>query len=110
MDEIFLIFLIKSGSSGKSASYSGGNTMTSQAIKVERKREGSLWTEARAVVGKDMADHLTTVPGCGFWLLILITPLPPSLAVSNGVKRQVRVICLFLKLFTTGKTRCLPCF
>ncbi|MCB0000513.1 MAG: ABC transporter permease, partial [Anaerolineales bacterium] len=84
--------------------------MTSQAIKVERKREGSPWTGLWAVVGKDMADHLTSARMRILELLILLTAVATVFgAVSNLQKSAGQEQFVFLKLFTTGQDP-LPAF
>ena len=109
--QIFLIFLIRNQVHQENLRpIPRKTTMTSQAIKVERKREGSPWTGLWAVVGKDMADHLTSARMRILELLILITAVATVFgAVSNLQKSAGQEQFVFLKLFTTGQDP-LPAF
>ena len=109
--QIFLIFLIRNQVHQENLRpIPRKTTMTSQAIKVERKREGSPWTGLWAVVGKDMADHLTSARMRILELLILLTAVATVFgAVSNLQKSAGQEQFVFLKLFTTGQDP-LPAF
>lgn len=84
--------------------------MSTQSLKIERKREGSPWTGLWAVVAKDMADHLTSSRMRILELLILITAAGTVFgAVNNLHQNAAQEQFVFLKLFTTGQDP-LPAF
>jgi ABC-2 type transport system permease protein len=84
--------------------------MSSQTLKLKRRREGSPWTGLWAVVTKDMADHLTSARMRILELLILVTAAGTVFgAVNNLHQNTSQEQFVFLKLFTTGQDP-LPAF
>ena len=76
---------------------------TPQAVVERPTREGSPWTGLWAVVGKDMADHLTSVRMLILMLLIVLT----AVGTVWGALQEIRSAApndpfLFLRLFTTA--------
>ncbi len=72
-----------------------------QAIRI---REGSPWTGLWAVVGKEMADHLTSARMHILELIILLTAAGTVFAASENLRTTVgQDRFLFLRLFTTGR-------
>ena len=82
----------------------GQKTDQTPQVVVERPtREGSPWTGLWAVVGKDMADHLTSVRMLILMLLIVLT----AVGTVWGALQEIRSAApddpfLFLRLFTTA--------
>ena len=67
-------------------------------------REGSPWTGVWAVVGKEMADLLTSTRMLILELLILLTAFGTVYAAAKNLRDQTgEARFLFLKLFTTGQ-------
>ncbi|HRV90990.1 MAG TPA: ABC transporter permease, partial [Anaerolineae bacterium] len=67
-------------------------------------REGSPWTGVWAVVGKEMADLLTSTRMLILELLILLTAFGTVYAAAQNLRDQTgEARFLFLKLFTTGQ-------
>lgn len=67
-------------------------------------REGSPWTGVGAVVGKEMADLLTSTRMLILELLILLTAFGTVYAAAQNLRDQTgEARFLFLKLFTTGQ-------
>lgn len=67
-------------------------------------REGSPWTGVWAVVGKEMADLLTSTRMLILELLILLTAFGTVYAAAQNLRDQTgESRFLFLKLFTTGQ-------
>ncbi len=76
----------------------------------ERKREGSPWTGLWAVVGKEMADHLTSARMQILEVLIVLTAGGTVYAAIQNLKTTIgQDRFIFLKLFTTSKDP-LPAF
>ena len=76
----------------------------------QRKREGSPWTGLWAVVGKEMADHLTSARMQILEVLIILTAGGTVYAAIQNLKTTVgQDRFIFLKLFTTAKDP-LPAF
>ncbi len=76
----------------------------------ERKREGSPWTGLWAVVGKEMADHLTSARMQILEALIVLTAGGTVYAAIQNLKTTIgQDRFIFLKLFTTAKDP-LPAF
>lgn len=72
-----------------------------QAIRI---REGSPWTGLWAVVGKEMADHLTSARMHILELIILLTAAGTVFAASENLRTTIgQDRFLFLRLFTTGR-------
>ncbi|RMF46694.1 MAG: ABC transporter permease [Anaerolineae bacterium] len=75
-----------------------------------RAREGSPWTGLWAVVGKEMADHMTSTRMLILELLIALTGGGTVYAAIQNLKTSVgQDRFIFLKLFTTAKDP-LPAF
>jgi len=84
--------------------------MSSQALKLDKKREGSPWTGVWAVVAKDMADHLTSARMRILEILILITAVVTVFGAVTTLRQDTaQKDFVFLKLFTTGQDP-LPAF
>ncbi len=78
--------------------------------KETKTREGSPWTGVWAVVGKDMADHLTSARMRILELLILLTAgATVYMALQNIRQNTADDRFVFLKLFTTSQDP-LPAF
>ncbi len=78
--------------------------------RVKRAREGSPWTGLWAVVGKEMADQLTSVRMRILEVLILLTAFGTVYAALQELRATVgRDPFVFLKLFTTPRDP-LPAF
>jgi len=77
--------------------------MSAQAEPIRVKREGSPFTGLWAVVGKDMADHLTSARMRILDALILITALGTVYVATENLRQAADDRFLFLKLFTTGQ-------
>ena len=78
--------------------------------KESKQREGSPWTGVWAVVGKDMADHLTSARMRILELLILLTAgATVYTALQNIRQNTADDRFVFLKLFTTAQEP-LPAF
>ncbi len=78
--------------------------------KATKQREGSPWTGVWAVVGKDMADHLTSARMRILELLILLTAgATVYMALQNIRQNTADDQFVFLKLFTTSQPP-LPAF
>ncbi len=76
----------------------------------QRKREGSPWTGLWAVVGKEMADHLTSARMQILEALIILTAGGTVYAAIQNLKTTIgQDRFIFLKLFTTAKDP-LPAF
>ncbi|HEB64041.1 MAG TPA: ABC transporter permease [Chloroflexi bacterium] len=76
----------------------------------QRKREGSPWTGLWAVVGKEMADHLTSARMQILEVLIILTAGGTVYAAIQNLKTTIgQDRFIFLKLFTTAKDP-LPAF
>jgi ABC-2 type transport system permease protein len=76
----------------------------------KRSRQGSPWTGLWAVVGKEMADHLTSARMQILEGLILLTAFGTVYAAIQNLRETVgQDPFLFLKLFTTGRDP-LPAF
>ncbi len=76
----------------------------------ERKREGSPWTGLWAVVGKEMADHLSSARMRILEALIILTAGGTVYAAIQNLKTTIgQDRFIFLKLFTTSKDP-LPAF
>jgi ABC-2 type transport system permease protein len=86
-------------------------TVQTQAVpRPHRAREGSPWTGLWAVVGKEMADHLTSARMRILEILIVLTAGGTVYAAIQNIKSNVgQDRFLFLKLFTTGQDP-LPAF
>jgi ABC-2 type transport system permease protein len=70
----------------------------------KRVREGSPWTGLWAVVGKEMADHLTSARMQILEGLILLTAFGTVYVAIQSLRETVgQDPFLFLKLFTTGR-------
>ncbi|MBW7884687.1 MAG: ABC transporter permease [Caldilineaceae bacterium] len=81
-----------------------------QAATGTRSREGSPWTGLWAVVGKEMADHLTNVRMRILEILILLTAIGTVYTALQSLKSTVsQDPFVFLRLFTTGRDP-LPAF
>ncbi|RME51055.1 MAG: ABC transporter permease, partial [Caldilineae bacterium] len=75
-----------------------------------RRREGSPWTGLWAVVGKEMADHLTSVRMRILEVLIVLTAAGTVYGALQTLRTTVsQDRFLFLRLFTTGRDP-LPAF
>ncbi|MFQ5611593.1 MAG: ABC transporter permease [Anaerolineae bacterium] len=73
-------------------------------------REGSPWTGLWAVIGKEMADHLTSVRMLILELLTVLTAVGTVYAATQNLRDTVgQDPFLFLKLFTTAREP-LPAF
>lgn len=84
--------------------------MSTEALKLERKREGSPWTGLWAVVAKDMGDHLTSARMRILELSILITAAVTVYSSVNSLRQNAgQEQFVFLKLFTTAQDP-LPAF
>jgi len=81
---------------------------TAQAAE-RRGREGSPWTGLWAVVGKEMADYLTSARMLIMELLIVLTAAGTVWAASDNLRNATDDNYLFLKLFTTAREP-LPAF
>lgn len=69
-----------------------------------RGRKGSPWTGLWAVVGKEMADHLSSVRMQILEVLILLTAVGVVYAVMQNVRQTVsQDPFIFLRLFTTAR-------
>lgn len=69
-----------------------------------RGRRGSPWTGLWAVVGKEMADHLSSVRMQILEVLILLTAVGAVYAVMQNVRQTVsQDPFIFLRLFTTAR-------
>lgn len=69
-----------------------------------RGRKGSPWTGLWAVVGKEMADHLSSVRMQILEMLILLTAVGAVYAVMQNVRQTVsQDPFIFLRLFTTAR-------
>ncbi len=68
-----------------------------------KSREGSPWTGLWAVVGKEMADHLTSARMRILELLIAATAVGTVLAAAQNLRASSSTRFLFLRLFTTSK-------
>jgi len=69
-----------------------------------RGRKGSPWTGLWAVVGKEMADHLSSVRMQILEVLILLTAVGAVYAVMQNVRQTVsQDPFIFLRLFTTAR-------
>ncbi|HHY58079.1 MAG TPA: ABC transporter permease [Chloroflexi bacterium] len=81
--------------------------LPSQSAPVEtstRGRRGSPWTGLWAVVGKEMADHLSSVRMQILEVLILLTAVGAVYAVMQNVRQTVsQDPFIFLRLFTTAR-------
>lgn len=67
-------------------------------------RRGSPWTGLWAVVGKEMADHLSSVRMQILEVLILLTAVGAVYAVMQSVRQSVsQDPFIFLRLFTTAR-------
>lgn len=78
--------------------------------KVDHVREGSPWTGLWAVVGKEMADSLTSVRMLILELLIVLTAAGTVYGATESLRDSVgQDPFVFLKLFTTGREP-LPAF
>src|SRR5687768_13297601 len=78
--------------------------------KLEQVREGSPWTGLWAVVGKEMADSLTSVRMLILEFLTVLTAAGTVYAATQSLRDTVgQDPFLFLKLFTTGREP-LPAF
>lgn len=76
----------------------------------EQGREGSPWTGLWAVVGKEMADHLTSARMRILELLIVLTALGTVYAALQNIRDTVgQDPFLYLRLFTTAREP-LPAF
>lgn len=76
----------------------------------ERVREGSPWTGLWAVVGKEMADHLTSVRMRILEILVVLTAAGTVYAALQNLRETIgQDRFLFLKLFTTAREP-LPAF
>jgi ABC-2 type transport system permease protein len=86
------------------------SVQTNVVPRTHRIREGSPWTGLWAVVGKEMADHLTSARMRILELLIVLTAGGTVYAAIQNIKSNVgQDRFLFLKLFTTGQDP-LPAF
>ena len=86
------------------------SVQTNVVPRTHRIREGSPWTGLWAVVGKEMADHLTSARMRILELLIVLTAGGTVYAAIQNIKSSVgQDRFLFLKLFTTGQDP-LPAF
>ena len=75
----------------------------SEALPAMRTREGSPWTGLWAVVGKEMADHLTSTRMFILEILIVLTAGGTVYAAMQSLTQSVgQDRFLYLKLFTTG--------
>lgn len=83
---------------------------TQTVTRAHRAREGSPWTGLWAVVGKEMADHLTSARMRILEILIVLTAGGTVYAAIQNIKSNIgQDRFLFLKLFTTGQNP-LPAF
>ena len=83
---------------------------TQTVARAHRAREGSPWTGLWAVVGKEMADHLTSARMRILEILIVLTAGGTVYAAIQNIKSNIgQDRFLFLKLFTTGQNP-LPAF
>ncbi|MCK6624280.1 MAG: ABC transporter permease [Anaerolineae bacterium] len=81
-----------------------------KSTKTEAVREGSPWTGLWAVVGKEMADSLTSIRMLILELLILLTAAGTVYGATERLRDSVgQDPFVFLKLFTTGQEP-LPAF
>jgi len=86
------------------------SVQTNLVPRTHRNREGSPWTGLWAVVGKEMADHLTSARMRILEILIVLTAGGTVYAAIQNIKSNVgQDRFLFLKLFTTGQDP-LPAF
>jgi len=86
------------------------SVQTNVVPQTHRIREGSPWTGLWAVVGKEMADHLTSARMRILEILIVLTAGGTVYAAIQNIKTNVgQDRFLFLKLFTTGQDP-LPAF
>jgi len=86
--------------------------MTNTTVQVEpaRGRQGSPWTGLWAVVGKEMADHLTSSRMLILELLTLLTASGTVFAAAQNLRETIgRDRFLLLRLFTTAREP-LPAF
>ena len=85
-------------------------TERAEAATRERKRQGSPWTGLWAVVGKEMADHLTSSRMLILELLTLLTATGTVYAAAQNLRETVgQDRFLLLRLFTTARDP-LPAF
>lgn len=76
----------------------------------DKRREGSPWTGLWAVVGKEMADHLTSARMRILEILVVITAAGTVFAAIQNIKDNTdQSGFLFLRLFTTARDP-LPAF
>lgn len=81
-----------------------------KAVAMPPAREGSPWTGLWAVVGKEMADHLTSARMRILEVLIVITAAGTVFTAMQNIKETIgQDPFLFLKLFTTAREP-LPAF
>ncbi|MDD5466757.1 MAG: ABC transporter permease [Anaerolineales bacterium] len=79
-------------------------------VAMQPAREGSPWTGLWAVVGKEMADHLTSARMRILEVLIVITAAGTVFTAMQNIKETIgQDPFLFLKLFTTAREP-LPAF
>ncbi len=79
-------------------------------VKQDQTREGSPWTGLWAVVGKEMADNLTSVRMLILELLTVLTAVGTVYGAAQGLRDAVgQDQFLFLRLFTTAREP-LPAF
>ena len=76
--------------------------MSAQTETIRTRREGSPWTGLWAVVGKEMADHLTSARMRILEVLIVLTAAGTVYAALQNISRGDTSF-LLLKLFTTAQ-------
>ena len=88
-------------------------TVRSNPARVRRRREGSPWTGLWAVVGKEMADHLTSARMRILEILVILTAAGTGYMALHEIKSsagtQGQAGFNFLSLFTTSRDP-LPAF